>query len=600
MNISYEQIHAYLDNPTEQQREELRAIAKKELLDALSLIVNNINKLKAKGLEEALFYNPGRELEKVYRTKEITKAELEANPLKAAYEKYVLPITYGVVNLSYPAVLLAILADIPPLTYEKAEALAIKNAEKYIEKIQKETGSNIDQIARIMRDFIRHIHTLVYDAYHKKEYNALAQIIRTWQEETARIETFIKEPVTDKENDVYYKQLEDLENEYRKQSEAYDRNIDRREQARAILAGILKRLFPGNTELIRKEISIADKVNSFENYIFLPNNSIHQFIKQALNSPQKVAAIKKGIISTQKNMVTEDISITYNGQDGSIVTIELARTKELFKDRVRGGAKLYNFFLQKTNEQYRKEQTTFLLQELVDLGIYANKDSAYRGIRTITNKMINMYIEGLMIDYEGGKKKEKRNIKAALIAQRDISYTACAVSLPPIIRENTRYITILPDWNYRLSENGFMLLDYIYFLARQNAENIKKDHTFTISLEAVRVRLGLPTPERAGKDPKRLIIDPIEKAIEDIEDHRNGTDIKITPMYNPDYKNIHEYLKGYLQIQLDTKAEAYMFKIAKDKEKEIKQAEKRKEKARIIAQAKIEEKNKKQVKMPIK
>ena len=173
---------------------------------------------------------------------------------------------------------------------------------------------------------------------------------------------------------------------------------------------------------------------------------------------------------------------------------------------------MYNFFLQKTNEQYRQEKTTFLLQELVDLGIYANKDSAYRGIKTITDKMMNMHIEGIMIEYEGGKKKERRNIKAALIAQRDISYTACHISLPPIIRENTKYITILPEWNYRLSENGFMLLDYIYFLARQNAEKIKKEHIFTISLEAIRVRLGLPTPEKAGKDPKRLILEPIEKS----------------------------------------------------------------------------------------
>lgn len=599
MDTIYTEIHAYLENPTEQQRERLIKKAKAEADSGIKNIYSNFKWLKDNSLEEALFYNPGKEIERAYRTKEITKEEMLNNPLKAVYERYVLPINYGVIELEYPAAALAALDKTQP-DYKQAINKAVKIAEDFIQKVQKKTKCSLGQLAFITKDYISHIYANCYNIYHQREYQQLSDTIRVWTEKTEKIETLIKEPVTDRENDIYYNQLEEIEKEFERQSEVYYYNAYKAEEARDITEEILKRIFPGNTELIRKEISITDKVNSFENYIFLPNNSIHQFIKQALNSPQKVAAIKKGIISTQKNMVTEDISITYNGQDGSIVTIELARTKELFKDRVRGGAKMYNFFLQKTNEQYRQEKTTFLLQELVDLGIYANKDSAYRGIKTITDKMMNMYIQGLMIEYEGGKKKEKRNIKASLIAQRDISYTGCTISLPPIIRENTRYITILPDWNYRLSENGFMLLDYIYFLARQNAENIKKNHTFTISLEAVRVRLGLPTPERAGKDPKRLIIDPIEKAIEDIEDHRNGTDIKITPMYNPDYKNIHEYLKGYLQIQLDTKAEAYMFKIAKDKEKEIKQAEKRKEKARIIAQAKIEEKNKNQVKIPLK
>ena len=599
METIYTEIHAYLENPTEQQREDLKAKAKKQGKAGFKKICINYKWLKDNGLEEALFYNPGKETEKAYKTKEITREEMLNNPLRAVYEKYVMPISYGLVEMEYPAAALAALDKTQP-DYEQAINKAEKIAESFLKAIQEKTGCTLRQLAIISKDYIWRIYADCYNIYHKPEYEQLSLAIKEYAEKTAEIENRIKDPVTDKENDIFYSELDELEKEFNRLSEISYYKTHQIEEARKKTKEILQRIFPGKADLIRAEISIADKINPLGNYIFLPNNSIHQLIKQTLNSPQKVAAVKKGIISTQRNTITEDISITYNGQDGSIVTIELARAKELFKGRVRGGAKMYNFFLQKTNEQYRQEKTTFLLQELVDLGIYANKDSAYRGIKTITDKMMNMHIEGIMIEYEGGKKKERRNIKAALIAQRDISYTACHILLPPIIRENTKYITILPEWNYRLSENGFMLLDYIYFLARQNAEKIKKEHIFTISLEAIRVRLGLPTPEKAGKDPKRLILDPIEKAIEDIEDHRDGTDIKITPMYNPDYKNIHEYLKGYLKIQLDTKAEAYMFKIAKDKEKEIKQAEKRKEKARIIAQAKIEEKNKNQVKIPLK
>ena len=595
METIYTEIHAYLENPTEQQREDLKAKAKKQGKAGFKTICINYKWLKDNGLEEALFYNPGKEIEKAYKTKEITREEMINNPLKAVYDKYVLPISYGLVEMEYPAAALAALDKTQP-DYEQAIKKAEKIAEGFLKAIQEKTGCTLRQLAIISKDYIWRIYADCYNIYHKPEYQQMSLIIKEYTEKTAEIENRIKEPVTDRENDIFYSELDELEKEFNRLSEIHYYKTHQIEEARKKTKEILQRIFPGKADLIRTEISIADKINPLGNYIFLPNNSIHQLIKQTLNSPEKVAAVKKGIISTQRNTITEDISITYNGQDGSIVTIELARAKELFKGRVRGGAKMYNFFLQKTNEQYRQEKTTFLLQELVDLGIYANKDSAYRGIKTITDKMMNMYIEGIMIEYEGGKKKERRNIKAALIAQRDISYTACHISLPPIIRENTKYITILPEWNYRLSENGFMLLDYIYFLARQNTEKIKKEHRFTISLEAIRVRLGLPTPEKAGKDPKRLILEPIEKAIEDIEDQRDGTDIKITPAYNPDYKNIHEYLQGYIEIQLDNNAEAYMFKIAKDKEKELKQIEKRKEKARLIIEVKAEEKRKTQAK----
>jgi len=595
LHTIYTEIHAYLENPTEQQREYLKAEAKKQGQAGLKTICINYKWLKDNSLEEALFYNPGKETEKAYKTKEITREEMLNNPLRAVYEKYVLPISYGLVEMEYPAAALAALDKTQP-DYEQAINKAEKIAESFLKEIQEKTGCTPRQLALISKDYIWRIYADCYNIYHKPEYQQMSLIIKEYTEKTAEIENRIKDPVTDRENDIFYSELDELEKEFNRLSEIHYYKTHQIEEAREKTKEILQRIFPGKADLIRAEISIADKINPLGNYIFLPNNSIHQLIKQTLNSPQKVAAVKKGIISTQRNTITEDISITYNGQDGSIVTIELARAKELFKGRVRGGAKMYNFFLQKTNEQYRQEKTTFLLQELVDLGIYANKDSAYRGIKTITDKMMNMHIEGMMIEYEGGKKKERRNIKAALIAQRDISYTACHISLPPIIRENTKYITILPEWNYRLSENGFMLLDYIYFLARQNAEKIKKEHIFTISLEAIRVRLGLPTPEKAGKDPKRLILEPIEKAIEDIEDQRDGTDIKITPVYNPDYKNIHEYLQGYIKIQLDNKAEAYMFKIAKDKEKELKQIEKRKEKARLIIEVKAEEKRKTQAK----
>lgn len=332
----------------------------------------------------------------------------------------------------------------------------------------------------------------------------------------------------------------------------------------------------GNDEII----AAAEKAKALEGYFFLPNSEINQLVKQTLNSPGNVANVKKGVITVQPSLISQDISITYRGSE-TMATIELARTKELFKSRVRNGAKIYNFFLQKINEQGGRETTTFLLQELVDNGLYANKDTAYRGLKTVANKMMSMHIEGTRKEYGKEKPKETRYRKAVLLSEVDVSYNACAVILPPIIRCNMKYITILPTWAYTLSENAFMLLDYVYYLARQNAQRITDEGSFKITLEAVRAHLGLPTPAGAGTDPKRLIIDPIEKAVEDIEDGRNGTDVYITPVYNPEYKNVHEYLAGHLEIKLDGNAAVYMGRIAGRRKKKTAEAAKRTEKAKL-------------------
>ena len=142
------------------------------------------------------------------------------------------------------------------------------------------------------------------------------------------------------------------------------------------------------------------------------------------------------------------------------------------------------------------------------------------------------------------------------------------------------YITLLPNWSYSLNENSYMLLDYIFYLARQNAEQIRQKGHFNISLETIRIHLGLPTVEEAGVHPQQLIANPIEKSITEIEEARSGSDIKITPFYDHNYKHISEYLAGYLQIELDKEANNYMEQRAIAQEEEFKKEQKRIEKAK--------------------
>lgn len=125
----------------------------------------------------------------------------------------------------------------------------------------------------------------------------------------------------------------------------------------------------------------------------------------------------------------------------------------------------------------------------------------------------------------------------------------------------------------------------------------KNNHLFTIGLEAVIAHLGIPTPDKARANPGRLIMEPIEAAIEDIEGKSKG-EIMITPIYNNgDYANVHEFLKDTYRL-LEERAENYMIEIAKRQANRLKATAKRREQAALKALEKKEQENAGQLKLP--
>ena len=324
-------------------------------------------------------------------------------------------------------------------------------------------------------------------------------------------------------------------------------------------------------------------------YFFIPGAPATNMAKKILNNPGRVSSTRRGEVKQSVHLTTKDSVITYAGKDSSL-TFTLEKTKELFTKKIKSGAKVFNFILQKLNEQHRPEIITFQLIELVNNGIYANKDSAYKGLKSVFEKMYSISLEGTTTEYEGNKKKEKSFAKSRIISAFKVTYTDCIVSITPVIRDNVPYITLLPRWSYTLKENSFMLLDYILYLSRQNAKKLKEDKHFNISMEAIRVHMGLPTVAEAGEHPQQLIITPIDNAITGIEETGKGADVKITPCYNYEYKNVSEYLTGYLKIEPDDKVMQYMECRAKAQEDAYKNT------AKIIDKAKITAENRKQKK----
>lgn len=304
-----------------------------------------------------------------------------------------------------------------------------------------------------------------------------------------------------------------------------------------------------------------------EEFYKIPSGPATALVKKILNNPSRVTSPRRGQIKQTTHRQTKDSIITYKGKD-SILTATLEQTKELFTRKIQNGAKVWNFLMEKLNEQHRPEIITFTPTDLISRGIYANKDSTVKGLNNVFSKMYYISLEGEMTEYNGKKKTNQSYGKSRLIAAYKVNYTNCEVAITPLIRNNTQAITILPTWAYTLNDNAYMLLDYIYYLARQEHRNIKDKGHFNISLEAIRNYMGLPTVKKAMKHQEQLIQRPIEKAIEEIENTQSGADIKITPLFKYDPHTVTDWLQGWIQIELGEEARTYMEERAIAEEKE--------------------------------
>ena len=333
------------------------------------------------------------------------------------------------------------------------------------------------------------------------------------------------------------------------------------------------------------------KIGSQE-YSTLPSTPVTKGIKQILNNPTRISTSKNGEMTTKRHYLTGDIIINYKNCNNDLL-FTLEKAKELFTQKAQKGPKVFNFLIKKLNEQNYRENTVFLLSEIVEAGIYADKRSAFRGLEKIFEKMYSISLEGKSSCYKAGKKQITDTAKSRVISSYRTTFNDCHVSFAPIIREAVPSLTILPDWANKLNENSYMLLDYIFYIARQNTIKIKQTGKFNISLNAIRAHMAFPTPEEVKNSMyDKLIKTPIMDAIEEIENARPNTDLKITPYYNID-GNTHDFLAGYLEIELDEQAQLFMTQRALAKEKEEKQKQKRIEKAK---QKQIEKQIEKQTK----
>ena len=550
---------------------------RKQVIDGTTRAINE-------KVEEAFFYNSGKEIHRLHAKKEITKEEYENNPLRIAYLGYVGGLPYRAGDLSFYCIIEALSSFKRAPGIKSTTNKAIEIAKGELKHIYSETNANMNIMALYARNLFDSILFYSYILFEYKEWEAVSAELSAIIGESYNVsrELAAAERGTKEETEIRARLISIEEHE----EELFE--IDNSNQQRA-LKGVA---YIGKSqefieEFIKGLFTNADyedqgEVNPFIPYFKMPNTPALMRTQQVLNNPLRVGAIRTKEITHKKEFKTGNHVINYKSKSEDITWTIRGELQEIVN-----GVKLFNFFMQKGNEQHWPENgPIFNLQELIDLGIYGNKDSAYYGLLNSVKHMQNIDIEGDILGYEGRKPKKVRNAGGPLILWRDISYNHCQITIAPIFYSGYVPITAITDQNFfRLPKLAHMLLSYIMSCARLpgNAKNIKDNGYFNLSIEAIRLHLGLPTIEEARKNPKYLIIDKIEEAIGNIRDSAGMDGIKIEVITDYDTTKPRppatDYLNGRLKIFVDDLSRKILTERATEKENEIKKAQKRTEKA---------------------
>lgn len=332
------------------------------------------------------------------------------------------------------------------------------------------------------------------------------------------------------------------------------------------------------------------------NFYNVPNSTASNLILEVMGAGDSIAdlpARKRQINHNTAIEVLEDgrkrqISLV---NEKAQVTIELADIDKLAGSN-KPAKKLFVLALIKANEQaihdgqLTKDYVSFPLQELIDTGFYSTPQSARKGFNAGMDTLTSLKIKGHI--QQTKKKGSSIDALEVLFTGARIERGQCTIFFNERISWSfiAQYFTILPRYYFRLSNRASDLLYYIFYLARQHTRDIEERGYFTIGFRAIQHRLQLPS-EIGNNNPDRTIKQPIEEAIEQIEDGHSGLygnmEFSLLPVYD-ETATISEYLEnGYLKVELKGAFAETFIAISKGTAKQIEAAQKRQ--ARITEKA---------------
>lgn len=322
----------------------------------------------------------------------------------------------------------------------------------------------------------------------------------------------------------------------------------------------------------------------------MPDSTASNLILETLGAGEHIADLPARKKQINHNTALEVLEDGHKRQVSLInskaqITIELADIDKITGSN-KTAKKMFVLSLVKANEQaifngqLAKDYISFPLQEFVDIGFYTNTNNARRGFKAGMDALTSLKIKGEIQQ----TKKKKSTIESCrvLFTGWDIIKGQCYVYLNQNINWSflAQYFTILPKYYFKLPNRASDLLYYIFFLARQHTKEIQERGYFTIGFRAIQHRLQLPS-EIDNSNPYRTIKQPIEEAIEQIENEHSGyyqnMEFGLLPVCD-DNVGIAEYLdNGYLKVSLTGAFAGTFIAISKETAKQIETAHKRQE-----------------------
>lgn len=263
-------------------------------------------------------------------------------------------------------------------------------------------------------------------------------------------------------------------------------------------------------------------------------------------------------------------------RSGDKISIRFTDYKHIYGKAVK---KCLVFLLSEYNRQNFSSQIGFSLCILVDRGMYSSIDNARRGLKSALESLGKIKIRGTIA--QGPKLIIEQREFAALISGFSITNNYVQISVNEDLNKEfiAPYYALLPEFSYSLSSGkAFDLCVYIFLQARQNTKAIKAGGGFNISLRKISELLALPRRDdiknKRNWKPKQYVVEPILQAVRDISDaaQRAGfMDLKLEIIGNPNFRDVNDFLSGYLRVSLSGEIYDKLCVLAMKKEEKVKQ-----------------------------
>lgn len=291
----------------------------------------------------------------------------------------------------------------------------------------------------------------------------------------------------------------------------------------------------------------------------IPHTMLMTTMHKLLNSPRHIEGGKNSVL--QKRIEDEVLaphitSIIYNNSkyEGESFKLKVPDFDTLFSRSVKNGSKVFDIIMREIQQANMAETVKIPLNRFVGEGLYSNEKHAREGITNICEKLIRTISSGEVWGIEDGKRRKKAFAEAVVVSSYAITNSELVISLSEIWRQQAPYFTMLPEFALELEDNGYTLLRYIMERARQMlTKPTPTPDKIVIAFEAIRIRLGLPSPEEVPRKISEKIREPIERAVEAIENkqlEKGYQIVSVEERHKQDPKTAREWLEGDLIVKV--------------------------------------------------